>query len=164
MKEPQHPVGIAFHRAADQTSAWREQQKALLNDQQRFAYNRFREQAEEQRQLLQRQQEDTLQQRVRDEKNRLLFARPGLVLRMIPGRAIREPYANWRAYHNIRARDHQEVERLDSQAVEKSDQYLEQTEIQRDRESKERQRQELSRYFERVVQSREQDLDIERQR
>jgi hypothetical protein len=83
---------------------------------------------------------------------------------MIPGRAIREPYANWRAYHNIRARDHQEVERIDHQAVEKSDQYLEQVEIQRDREAKDRQQQELSRYFENLVQDREQDLDLGRER
>jgi hypothetical protein len=161
VKPPQHPVGPAFHHAADQTGAWREQQKALLTDQQRLAYNRFREQADEEKQLLRRQQEETLQQRVRDEKNRLLFARPELVLRMIPGRAIKEPYANWRAYHNIRARDHQDIERIDADVVQRSDNYLEQTEIQRDREARDKQQQELSRYFESVV-SREQDLNPER--
>jgi hypothetical protein len=101
---------------------------------------------------------------VRDEKNRLLFDRPELVLRMIPGRFIKEPYANWRAYHNIRARDHQDIERIDAQAIEKSDQYLEQTEIQRDRDANERRRQELTNYFERVVQDRDRGLDLSKER
>jgi hypothetical protein len=145
MKEPQHRPGLPFEQARDQQSAWREKQKALLSKEQRERYDAIRQEALDKQKQKAKELEATRQQRTDEEKRRLLLHHPTLDLRMLPFPPVKERIARNRATHTIERQDAAALDRLEYQEQQRADQFLEKTEL--DRQRHEYQRADLSGYF-----------------
>jgi hypothetical protein len=160
VKEPQHRPGPAFEQARDKQSAWREKQKALLSEEERARYDALRQQAQDKYDQRAKELEATRPQRINDEKNRLLQNRPSLALRMLPLPPVKEGIARRSATHTIEQRDAAELGRLEYQEQERADQFLQNSE--RDRQRHEYQRADLSRYFSDLTARRDRERDRDR--
>jgi hypothetical protein len=145
VKEPEHRPVPAFEQARDERSAWREKQKTLLSEEQRARYDALRQEAQDKQDLRKKELEDTRAQRINDEKNRLLQHRPHLALRMLPLLPVKERIARNMATHTIKTGDAAELGRLENDEHKRTDKFLEKTE--QDRQRREYQRADLSRYF-----------------
>jgi hypothetical protein len=130
VKEPQHAVGIAFHRAADNLSAWREQQKARLSEEQRERYEEIIREGERIKEERGSELAISRQRRIDDEKRRLL-ERPTFALRMHVTHARKENYAVEHAVVSVDARDLAEIDRLHHEQQARGDDYLERAEKER---------------------------------
>lgn len=134
MKPPDHPVRPPFEKATDALSAWREQQKALLKEQERDHYNRIigdrkKEQEEKAREL-----DNTKQQRIQEEKRRQLIAQRNLVLEMFRSRAAKERQAEEAAKRIVHTRDLSTIQTIAHQTLQAGDQFLKDREQERKKE------------------------------
>jgi hypothetical protein len=145
VKEPKHRPVPAFEQARDERSAWREKQKTLLSEEQRAHYDSLHQEAQDKYDQRAKELEATRPQRINDEKNRLLQNRPSLALRMLPLPPVKEVIARRSATHTIERQDAAELGRLEYQEQQRAEQFLEKTEL--DRQRHEYQRADLSRYF-----------------
>jgi hypothetical protein len=160
VKEPKHRPGPAFEQARDKQSAWREKQKTLLSEEERVRYDALRQEAQDKYDLRSKELEATRPQRINDEKNRRLLHHPDLALRMLPLPPVKEYIAKTRARHTIKVRDAAELGGLEYQEQERADQFLQKTEL--DRQRHEYQRADLTGYFRDLSDRRDRERDRDR--
>jgi hypothetical protein len=133
--EPKHPVGPAFDQASDKVAAWRKQQEAALNEEQKKEYARMQR---AHNQALREHHEKFHDQRwelIDKEKNKLMLSKPTPGLRMLPTKGLQEA----RAYNMARAavdKGH-EIERatMEKQQQEQRDGFLYSAEVQRSQQA-----------------------------
>jgi hypothetical protein len=84
MREPRHPVGPAFEKAANAMEAWRQQQIVALTETQRALYEQARRKSEERAEAKQKELAERRQSDIRERTQRKLLQLPAPVL--APGR------------------------------------------------------------------------------
>lgn len=132
MKTPDRPVKPDFEKASDAVSAWREQQKALLNEQERQTYEQIVLEKKQEETARARELATTRHQRLQDEKQRQLLFRKTLTLDMIRStKRVSEREAEAAAKEIVHANDTATIQALADQTTKAGDQFLQEREQQR---------------------------------
>lgn len=126
----------AFNRAADALEGWRVRQKASLDATARLAFEAIRKDTDRRKRELAAQIAENRERMVEDEKARLLLQRPGLALRMLPSRMMRESLAYFKAADLVRRSEARLMLLLERECQEREDEFL--REQEREREARQR--------------------------
>jgi hypothetical protein len=130
---PKHPVGPAFDDAADRLAAWRKQQEAALNAEQRREYDRMRRLQNEKLRVHDAKFQERLHELVDEEKRRLLLHKPEPALRMLPGKPLKDWRAEELAKTNVNSRHEAERSAMEQTFAQERDGYLHAVEVTRQR-------------------------------
>src|SRR5438093_587943 len=130
---PKHPVGPAFDDAADRLAAWRKQQEAALNAEQRREYDRMRRLQNEKLRAHDAKFQERLHDLVDEEKRRLLLHKPEPALRMLPGKPLKDWRAEQLAKTNVHSRHEAERSGMEKTFAQERDGYLHAAEVTRQR-------------------------------
>lgn len=130
---PKHPVGPAFGGAADKLAAWRKQQEAALNAEQKKEYDRMQRLQNEKLRAHDAKFQDRLHELIDEEKRRLLLHKPEPALRMLPGKPLKDWRAEELAKNNVNARHEAERQGMENTFTQERDGYLHATETARQR-------------------------------
>ena len=155
MKELKHPVGPAFDHSRESEEAWRQQQIAVLTQEQTFEYDRRVQDEQTKLEAEKRRIESQRPQRIEAEKQRLLSGKPAPELRMLQGEAMKNKKAQELAKATTEQKSNAEIERAGIDARDRLDGYLRQAE--RERGEHKQQEQTASRDFNEKAQNRADD-------
>ncbi len=127
----------AFNKSADVRAAWRERQKAALQERERTEYEAIAARAAQRRREAERSFWARREEAVEREKSRLLLERPGAALRMLPSVRLRESLAYYRAADLVRRAHAHDLEMIERQREEEEDRFLRAQEEKRERAARE---------------------------
>jgi hypothetical protein len=134
---PKHPVGPAFDQAAERATAWRKAQEAALDQEQKKEYERMQRLQNAQLRAHEDKFQEELNERIDEEKRKLLLHKPEPALRMLPGRPLKERRAEYLATQNVTARHEAERTGLEQKFEQERDGYLHAAEASRQRDARE---------------------------
>lgn len=125
-------AGPEFNRAANALQAWREREKAALDARTRELFARIREETERKKRETQRRFAQEREARVEHEKAKLLLHRPGVALKMLPAKGLRESIAYYKAADMVRRGHEHELEGLERDCERREDAFLKEQERERE--------------------------------
>ena len=140
-------AGPAFNKAANAEKAWREPQKAALDERARAVFARIREETERKKRETAKRLEWERERMVEQEKAKLMLQRPGLALRLLPSRTMRESIAYFKAADLVRRAEHHILETIEHECRQREDAFLKEQEHERAERQRREQSRTLSRDF-----------------